>query len=249
MNRTPPIEVRRTLRQQVGFGCPVPNCGNPYLEWHHFDPPWHVNQHHNPDGMIALCSQHHPQADAGAFTLDQLHEFKRNAVKSVGAKFDWLRHRLLATVGGNHFLETYEIFRLKGNRIIWFNRNEEGHLLLNLRPVREARLIMEENFWLTHGNLADLECPPSGRLIHAKYPNGDEFRIEFFECEDEASLRKCYPNAHRKVFEIETPITVVEVMYRVANTQIDFGPSYTLLPGIHIQNSFSNKSAAAFVID
>ena len=39
MNRTPPKKVIQTLRQEVGFGCPIPNCGNPYLEWHHFDPP------------------------------------------------------------------------------------------------------------------------------------------------------------------------------------------------------------------
>ena len=85
--------------------------------------------------------------------------------------------------------------------------------------------------------------------VHAKYPNGDEFRVEFFECNDEADLRRRYPDAHPKVFEIETPITVVEVMYRVANTTIDFGPAYTRLPGFHIRNSFSNKCGTAFVID
>ena len=57
MNRTPPKKVIQTLRQEVGFGCPVPNCGNPYLEWHHFDPPWSIENHHRPEGMIALCTQ------------------------------------------------------------------------------------------------------------------------------------------------------------------------------------------------
>src|SRR5918912_315690 len=36
VNRTPPAAVRRELRREVGFGCPVPDCGNPYLYWHHF---------------------------------------------------------------------------------------------------------------------------------------------------------------------------------------------------------------------
>jgi hypothetical protein len=54
-SRTPPIAVRRKLRQEVGFACPVPDCGSPYLTWHHFDPPWHVTPQHEPAGMIALC--------------------------------------------------------------------------------------------------------------------------------------------------------------------------------------------------
>ena len=73
VNRTPPPEVRRELRREVGFGCPVRDadgvrCGNPYLYYHHFDPPWATEEHHNPAGMIALCGEHHPKADAGTFT-------------------------------------------------------------------------------------------------------------------------------------------------------------------------------------
>jgi len=29
--RTPPVEVRRRLRRKVGFGCPIPGSGSPYL--------------------------------------------------------------------------------------------------------------------------------------------------------------------------------------------------------------------------
>ena len=72
MNRTPPKKVIQTLRQEVGFGCPIPNCGNPYLEWHHFDPPWSIENHHRPEGMIALCTQHHKNADNYAYTNEQL---------------------------------------------------------------------------------------------------------------------------------------------------------------------------------
>jgi hypothetical protein len=254
VNRTPPIEIRRQLRREVRFGCPVPGCGNPYLEWHHFDPPWHVKEHHNPEGMIALCSRHHPVADANAFTTEQIRKFKVDAEASsgvVGERFQWMRNRLLAVVGGNHYLETYTIFRYQGHPIIWFSRDEANQLLLNLHPLTttpEPRLIMEENFWLVHGNQEDLDCPPSGRLVHAKYPNGDEMRIEFFELENEDKLRQRYPDAHPKVYEIETPITVVEVMYRLADTTIDFGPRYTRLGGIHMQRSFFQNVGTVFDI-
>jgi len=77
MDRTPPVEVRRALRREVGFGCPVSGCANPYLEYHHFDPPWRTHEHHDPLGMIALCAEHHKKADAGAFTLSQLRALKQ----------------------------------------------------------------------------------------------------------------------------------------------------------------------------
>src|SRR5690348_4262835 len=82
-SRRPPAAVQRVLRQEVGYGCPadvdgVP-CGNPYLEWAHFDPPWNVKHHHNPEGMIALCHEHHTKFDAGALSLDQWKELKRTA--------------------------------------------------------------------------------------------------------------------------------------------------------------------------
>lgn len=75
--RDPYRDVKRQLRQEVRFGCPVADCGNPYVTWHHFDPPWRVEHHHRPEGMIALCLEHAPQADAGAFTDDQLRALKR----------------------------------------------------------------------------------------------------------------------------------------------------------------------------
>lgn len=52
--------------------------------------------------MIALCSEHHLKADAGAFTVDQLCEFKlKGAVnrEELRGRFDWLRNKLLVVVG------------------------------------------------------------------------------------------------------------------------------------------------------
>jgi hypothetical protein len=117
MNRTPPTAVRRELKREVGFGCPVPYCGNPYLYWHHFDPPWDVRQHHDPDGMIALCGLHHPKADAGAYSKEQLREFKRRLAEraeEAKGRFEWMRHSLLGVVGGNFYYETPVVFQFRG---------------------------------------------------------------------------------------------------------------------------------------
>jgi len=48
------------------------------LKWHHFDPPWREKQHFNPEGMIALCNRHTDQADGGAYTKEQLRNFKKS---------------------------------------------------------------------------------------------------------------------------------------------------------------------------
>ena len=108
MTRKPPAKVRKQLRQEVGFRCPVEGCGNPYLTWHHFDPPWHVENHHRPEGMIALCLDHAAKADGGAFTDDQLRTLKKNGrqrAEEVRGQFDWMRRDLLAVVGGCFYYE------------------------------------------------------------------------------------------------------------------------------------------------
>jgi hypothetical protein len=82
------------IRREVGFRCPVPDCGSPYLTWYHFDPTWHEREHNEPSGMIALCQEHHDKADAGAFTLEQLRDMKRQGrerSETLKGRFDWVR--------------------------------------------------------------------------------------------------------------------------------------------------------------
>lgn len=255
MNRTPPIDVRRELGQEVGFGCPVPNCGKPYLEWHHFDPPWRILNHHNPKGMIALCSEHHPKADVGAFTAEQLHNFKLNGAnnhKEIRGKFDWLRNKILFISGGCFYYETLIILQYRDVPIIWFRRDADGYLLLNIRMLttsNEPRLFLEDNCWIEKGTPVSFECPPSGKLIHARYLNGDEIRIEFIQLSSQTELQKRYPLAKIKEWnnllsmyipdgEIPFPITVVEVSKNIAGTNINFSPTITQIGTMTMQGGF-----------
>ena len=50
------LPARLILRKESNFGCA--KCGEPYLTYHHFDPPWNEKHHANPEGMIALCAKH-----------------------------------------------------------------------------------------------------------------------------------------------------------------------------------------------
>jgi hypothetical protein len=255
MNRVPPTEVRRKLRCEAGYGCPVPNCGKPYLEWHHFDPPWRVKQHHDPIGMIALCPEHHRKADSGAFTKEQLYQFKRNANRvdnEVKGKFDWLRNNLLAIVGGNFYYLTLKILVVRDQPIIWFNRDDNGNLLLNVRMLttsNEDRALIEDNFWIKRGNPTDLESPPSGKLLRIAYGNGDYLRIEFFELATIQDVIKKYPDADPQQWRVMFPITAVEIQYKIANTPIEFGPRWTKLPGSMWKNAYFRGCAVAIALD
>jgi hypothetical protein len=205
--------------------------------------------------MIALCGMHHDKADAGAFTVEQLQELKskvRGQRKDlVRGKFDWMRNRLLAVVGGSFFYETYIIFRLCGLPIIWFTRDEGGYLGLNIRMLsvsKEDRLNLEDNFWILKGEPIDFECPPSGKLIHAKYSNGDELRVEFAEIPSDEEARKRYPNWGEGDSRIVFPITSVEVQNRVADSNIYFDKDTTTISNIMLKGCFGCNASVALEV-
>jgi hypothetical protein len=251
VNRTPPSAVRRQLRQEIGFGCPVDGCESPYLSWHHFDPPWSEQQHHDPAGMVALCQEHHSQADAGAFTADQLRALKaagREREDQVHGRFNWMRQQVLAVVGGNFYLETPIILQIQGQPVVWWNRDEDGFMLLNLQMLTasgQPRARIEDNDWITTGAEADIECPPSGRRLRIDYSNGDQLCVEFATIDSEENLESCYadlfpelpplpgferppiPDLSRIPGEVVFPITVAEVTMNIADTTLRLGPKQT----------------------
>ena len=254
MNRTPPAMVLRELRREVGFGCPVPDCGNPYLTWHHFDPPWHQDEHHNPAGMIALCIEHHPKADAGAFTKEQLHEFKRSIGpqrEQIKGRFDWMRLKLLAVLGGNFYYETPVLISFKGDPVVWFRRDDEGYLLFNIRMFtisKEPRTRIEDNFWISRGNPVDLESPPSGKLLKVRYANGDFLKVEYIELGSVAEASDRYHDSRPENWNLEFPVTAVEVQMIVVGTDIKIGPRETKLPGIIISGAFFKNGGTGIAL-
>ncbi len=244
MNRTPPLEVRQQLRREVGFGCPVEGCDSPYLYWHHFDPPWSLRQHHNPQGMIALCAEHHAKADTGAYTVEQLRALKNHVHRDLAGKFEWMRRELLVVVGGNFYHETPVAVQFQGQPVVWLNRDSEGYLLVNLAMLsttKEPRAMMQDNYWMVLGTPADMECPPSGRKLKVRYSNDDRLGIEFFPLGDISDVNARYPGVGAERWGISYPITAVEIQMKVGGTPLEFGPRSTQLGGLQMTNCFTSN--------
>jgi hypothetical protein len=174
--RDPPEEVKRQLRKEVGFGCPFSHCREPFLSFHHFDPPWAKEHHHRPEGMIALCVKHHTMADRGNWDKSQLHELKKAkcSVEDVKAKFEWARTKQLIRLGGYYTTPTGTrvLQETSFPPIVTLRESEEGLLELsfalydqNGRKLAE----MEDNmFRATPPRLFDIHVDPGGTKIKIK---------------------------------------------------------------------------------
>ena len=200
--------------------------------------------------MIALCGLHHPQADRGVFTVEQLRKFKEMGAErnqEVGARFEWMREDLLAVVGGNFYYATPVPVRFRNTNVVAFTRDEQGGLLLEtnmLSTSRDPRMTIQESFWVVRGNPVDLECPPNGRLVTADYANGDKLRVEFIPDLTPSALASRYPDAGVDRWDrtqLPQRIAAVEIQMRVGGTEIEFGPRETRLQGNNImRNCFAS---------
>ena len=246
-----PKSVKEKLRSEVGFGCPVKDCGNPYLEYHHFDPPVHIKPHNNPKGMIALCAQHHKKADGGAYTTEQLHALKKDKANAalVKGNLDWLRKDLLAVVGGNFYYNTLKIITIDGIDLVFFERDEKGYLRLNVNMLSlepEGRLIIKNSSWDNIGSPLDLRSPPQGKELEVRYDNGDSLYLRFIEL---VSLAQAIERYETDIFrDIPFPITAVEVDMTVAGTNIELTPSHSRIGGFKTSNSLISNCGSGFFI-
>ncbi len=167
--------------------CPVEGCDSPYLSWHHFDPPWRERPHHEPAGMVALCLGHHKQADAGAFSPDQLRAMKQRGRQTtsdpVFGAFNWRREQLVVRAGGMTGVGCRVLLQFGDADAIWLSTDEHGNEVLNLDLfAADGSLVfsMRENDWVIHDDLDDVECRPSGRsLILRVGPRRIALALEF----------------------------------------------------------------------
>lgn len=243
---TPPLEARRELRHEVGFACPVPQsgdrCGTPYLRWHHFDPPWRVRPHYFPQGMIALCQQHHEQAEAGAFSVEQLRDFKqagRDGDEKLRRRLGWMREKLLVVVGGNFYYETRVPLQIGPQPVVAFERDEQGLFRLDVNmpsTTGEPRVRIDKNDLIETGIPAALECPPGGRRLNVRYAAGDVLAIEFQEAPTMTALLERYADTalprhlERYPDDFDYPLLTVELTLTIVDV-IDLGPRGTRVTG------------------
>ena len=124
--------AKRRLRKEVGFGCPI--CRNPFLTYHHFDPPWRVLHHWNPDGVIALCRNHHDTAEGGHYTNDYLRELKSRSysVLDIKQRFPWTRTEFIVRVGGLYSCGSRAVISVDDEPVIQINAADSGLLSVSL---------------------------------------------------------------------------------------------------------------------
>lgn len=251
MSRKPPIAVIRELRKEVGFGCPVPGCGNPYLEWHHFDPPYAVEQHHRPEGMIALCINHHKKADSGAYTKEQLRNFKRVKASpdEIKGRFDWLRNKLLVVAGGNYYYDIPTPLVIDNHNVISFNRDEDGYALLNVKMLslsKEERIILTNNNWENIGAPSDLVSPPSGKLLNIHYENGDLLTVEFNEIISSEHFESKHGHTLRN---LDYPITTVEINFKLEGSGLYLTPKETNIQSSTLTRNFMRGGRIGILVE
>jgi len=186
MNRTPPARIRRQLRKEVNFGCPIEGCGIPYLTYHHFDPPWREKEHHNPKGMIALCPSHAAIADGGAWTKDQINKIKKQPFiqkDQISNRFRFLRHDVLCKIGCLAY-DFNSFISISNETVLSLKRTPQGYLGLNIKiRDREGNVILEmkQNDWIVYTkDIFDFECPPQGKYfkVYAR-DNVTDFTVRF----------------------------------------------------------------------
>ena len=178
-SRDIPEAIKLELRREVHWGCPVQDCGNPFLSYHHFEPPFSnfkPGQTHDPKGMIALCLGHAKMADGGVWTNAQLRQMKTVpflASGDVSGRLEWLRQDIIVCFGSMKCIKSNIILEVKNKPYIWVNRDLKGNMLLNMDiPSKTGPSIikMESNNWHIFGDIANLEAVPGGRSIEVRIP-------------------------------------------------------------------------------
>ena len=218
-----PQAVIDELRSEVNFGCPIPNCGNPYLEWHHFDPPYRISSGHDPKSMIAICSHHHPMADVGTWTVEQLRSYKSNPNSRdwIEATFGWRREKLVFYLGGIFYYDTPTIIQINNTSVIYISRDSDNNLLIN---VKGKNIKIQNSAWAISTKSLSVDCTPGGKFLSAEHENGERFSIRFHDVSSHSEVERILP-AWKRDYDVGFPFLLVESTYETPGKLFSFGQS------------------------
>jgi hypothetical protein len=194
-----PVEVRRQLRREAGFGCVI--CGDPLITYHHFDPPFDECGTHDPKGMVSLCGRHHARADrkgrdGGLYSTAEMRSFKNNPHNCGVMKdqrLDPMPATLLGLIGGIPAVGTDLILRVSGAPRLRV-RSEQGRATIDTALItrlgEELALVEENGLLLRTSELHDAEfCPRSYRwLMDAGESGTVEIRFRRLSARDAIKL-------------------------------------------------------------
>ena len=208
ISRTPPAEMRRRLRKEVNYGCPV--CRSPFLTWHHFDPPWHQCHAHKQEGIIALCPTCHQQAEGGAYTSQYLHKLKTMHISEPPlGSLPWHIKSALINFGGNFFFaQSGTIFSIRVARQEVFSMRigKNGYLRLNasIWDSQNALVLrLKENDIVSYlENIGDLQCAAQAASLSVVSKENDaRFSLDFRRADPDEAIPNSSRLFHKTVLE------------------------------------------------
>lgn len=110
--------------------------------------------------------------------------------------------------------------------------------------IGNSGIIIEDNYWISYGDIVDLECPPNGKLLKADFINNSNFFLKFHEIKSSDELNIFIKNTitiNEKYF----PIIFLEINLNISSGNISFDKDKTNLGGTTIKNCiFENLSSA-----
>jgi hypothetical protein len=152
-DRNIPARVKRSLRQEGGFGCCF--CGHPFFEYHHIIP-FAERQEHRPADMMIVCPIDHHRATVGALTERQQREAKRSPFNVrrgfADGTLNVTTEQLAVEVGSNVLVGAGFKFVVDGEPLLSLRRDAAGHLLVSLDVFDaddQLLLAVIENEWVT----------------------------------------------------------------------------------------------------
>jgi len=194
-SRDPGPAIKRQLRQEVNFGCPVrfangTGCGCPILTYHHFDPPWKECHAHDVAGIVALCPHHHAQADGGVWSKTQLRAFKAHPYvdDAVRVQWPWRSEVLVMKVGPSLVVGSGCAMRLDSRPVMRFR--PQAITALGTRTVEFEADVRDQagSTWLSIAQswfdlrlqgTTDVEFAPLARTINLRHTSGMFLSMRF----------------------------------------------------------------------
>ena len=210
-----PEQVKRQLRQEVRFGCPV--CGCPILEYHHIIP-WAELKHNDPEHMIALCPTHHSQF--GKLSREKCYNLKSNP---RNAKLGILREKIGTDkeitsfrVGGNTYINTPNVFTYFGQTILGIG-SQNGEVLIQA-------YLPDDKMW------PDLKIVDNDMVVNTDGLWDIEFKTNFL---------RIYKKKSEKFFAIDLrrDPAIIEFHTQIDGEDFYFGAEHTNIGSSTLKNN------------
>lgn len=178
LSRYIPADVRREVRQRCGFGCV--RCGNPIIQYEHFDPPYNEAKEHNSEGITLLCGSCHDKKTRGLISVESIRSFNSQPKSlEVGFNrevFDITSSNQVIKFSGTNYIGVKTIIGIMGTEILSVSPPE-----LPGAPIRISALFYDsdgleilriiDNEWFSNLNSWDIEVV--GPVITIKRKEGD----------------------------------------------------------------------------